>query len=181
MVKRGDLFCPRCGARLGPPRPRWLAYLACFLGGIVALMLAGLIELLFFVGLQDLLALAVLAGLVEEPVKQIGVAAMAFRGSRSIRSPASGALGGALAGLGFGVIEGMFYTATLSRFYPLLEAAGMRALLVLLHVLLSALAGVGVYFGSSRKAGGMMRMFLLIALASGAHALWNYAAVSLFG
>jgi len=180
LVKAGTRFCPRCGARIGTGTPPWLAYLLCFLGGIVAVMVSALLEFVLFMGFNGIIGAALIAGFVEEPVKQAGVMFAAFRRDSYIRSLRVGAAGGAFAGLGFGLIEAIFYISSLSFYMPLPEATIFRSLLVLLHVFLSALAGVGVYFGARAGFSGKAKMVALIILAAGIHAMWNYAVLALF-
>jgi ribosomal protein L40E len=173
----GAEFCVRCGAKVVVPQGARLIYLAAFLGGIIAIIPAALVESLVSVGFSGMSALAVAAGFVEEPMKQIGVARMAFRTTGGISSRRRGLIAGALAGAGFGIIESTLYTAILSSIIPLPEAIGLRTITVLLHAGMSAIAGMGVFYATTRKENGMLKFFLLLLLAIAVHSSWDYAAV----
>lgn len=170
-------FCVRCGAEVVVSQGTRLTYLAAFLGGIIAIIPAALVESIVSVGFSGMSALAVAAGFVEEPMKQIGVARMAFRTPSGISSRRNGLIAGALAGAGFGIIESTLYTAILSSIIPLPEAIGLRAITVLLHAGMSAIAGMGVYYATTRKENGMSKFFLLLLVAIAVHSSWDYAAV----
>jgi len=173
----GAEFCVRCGAKVVVPQGVRLTYLASFLGGIIAIIPAALVESLVSVGISGMSALAVAAGFVEEPMKQIGVARMAFRTPGGISSRRKGLIAGALAGAGFGIIESVLYVTILSSIIPLPEAIGVRTLTVLLHAGLSAIAGMGVYYAATKKGGGMLKFFLLLLVAIAVHSSWDYAVV----
>ena len=170
-------FCVNCGARVGVSQGLRLTYLASFLGGIGAIIPAAIVELLVFGGLNSTSAFAVAAGFVEEPMKQIGVARMAFRTTGGITSRRRGLIAGALAGVGFGIIESTLYTAILSSIIPLPEAIGLRTMTVLLHAGMSAIAGMGLFYATTRKENGMLKFFLLLLVAIAVHSSWDYAAV----
>ncbi|MEM2878886.1 MAG: PrsW family glutamic-type intramembrane protease [Candidatus Hadarchaeales archaeon] len=152
-----------------------MAYLICLLGGLTAIIMAVMIELPLLLAFRERAIQALITGFVEEPVKQIGVAFVAFKSS-IISSPRMGAIGGAFAGLGFGGIEAILFISFLSYAIPSHEAVTLRIPLVLFHIFLSAIAGAGVYFGASGGAVGKIKMVVLIALASTIHSLWNYVA-----
>jgi len=170
-------FCVVCGAGVVTSRDTRFTYLAAFLGGIVAIIPAAIVESLVSVGLSGMSGLAVAAGFVEEPMKQIGVARMAFRTTGGITSRRRGLIAGALAGAGFGIIESTLYTAILSSIIPLPEAIGLRTITVLLHAGMSAIAGMGVFYVTTRKENGMLKFFLLLLVAIAVHSSWDYAAV----
>jgi ribosomal protein L40E len=173
----GAEFCVRCGAKVVVPQGVRLTYLASFLGGIIAIIPAALVESLVSVGLSGMSGLAVAAGFVEEPMKQIGVARMAFRTPSGISSRRNGLIAGALAGAGFGIIESTLYTAILSSIIPLPEAIGLRTITVLLHAGMSAIAGMGVFYATTREERSMLKFFLLLLVAIAVHSSWDYAAV----
>jgi DNA-directed RNA polymerase subunit RPC12/RpoP len=170
-------FCLVCGAEVVVSQDTRLTYLAAFLGGIVAIIPAALVESLFSLGLNSMSALAVAAGFVEEPMKQLGVARMAFRTPSGISSRRDGLIAGALAGAGFGIIESILYVTILSSIIPLPEAIGARTLTVLLHAGMSAIAGMGVFYATTRKENGMLKFFLLLLVAIAVHSSWDYAAL----
>jgi RsiW-degrading membrane proteinase PrsW (M82 family) len=167
----------RCGAGIVVSQGARLTYLASFLGGIIAIIPAALVESLLSVGFSSMSALAVTAGFVEEPMKQIGVARMAFRTPGGITSRRRGLIAGALAGAGFGIIESTLYTVILSSIIPLPEAIGLRTITVLLHAGMSAIAGMGVYYATTKKERGMLKFLLLLLVAIAVHSSWDYAAV----
>ena len=173
----GGEFCVRCGARVVTSPGTRLLYIASFLGGIVSIIPAAVVESIISVGLSGMSALAVAAGFVEEPMKQIGVARMAVRSAGGISSRRNGLIAGALAGAGFGIIESILYVTILSSIVPLPEAVGVRTLTVLLHAGLSAIAGMGVYYAAAKKERSMSKFFLLLLLAIAVHSSWDYAAV----
>jgi RsiW-degrading membrane proteinase PrsW (M82 family) len=155
----------------------WLTYLASLLGGIVVIVPAALVELLILAGISDMSALAIMAGFVEEPMKQIGVARMAFKTPSWISSRRAGLIAGALAGLGFGVVESIFYTAILSGTMPFSGAIGLRTITILLHMTLSAIVGMGIFYAAAKKS--VLKFLLLLLGATTIHAAWNYAALKL--
>jgi ribosomal protein L40E len=170
-------FCVNCGAMVGVSQGSRLTYLAAFLGGIVAIIPAALVESLVSVGFSGMSALAVAAGFVEEPMKQIGVARMAFRTPSGISSRRNGLIAGALAGAGFGIIESILYVTILSSIIPLPAAIGVRTITVLLHAGMSAIAGMGVFYATTREERSMLKFFLLLLVAIAVHSSWDYAAV----
>ena len=172
----GARFCVRCGAEVVVSQGTRLTYLAAFLGGIIAIIPAALVESLVSVGLSGMSGMAVAAGFVEEPMKQIGVARMAFRTPSGISSRRNGLIAGALAGAGFGIIESTLYTAILSSIIPLPEAIGLRTITVLLHAGMSAIAGMGVFYVTTKER-SMLKFFLLLLVAIAVHSSWDYAAV----
>jgi uncharacterized OB-fold protein len=173
----GAEFCVRCGARVVTSQDTRLTYVASFLGGIIAIIPAALVESLFSVGISGMSALAVAAGFVEEPMKQIGVARMAFRTPSGISSRRNGLIAGALAGAGFGIIESILYVTILSSIIPLSEAIGVRTITVLLHAGMSAIAGMGVFYATAKKERGVLKFFLLLLVAIAVHSSWDYVAV----
>jgi ribosomal protein L40E len=173
----GAEFCVRCGAKVVVDQGARLTYLAAFLGGIVAIIPAAVVESLFSVGISSMSALALAAGFVEEPMKQIGVARKAFRAPSGIPSRKSGLIAGALAGIGFGIIESILYVTILSSIIPLPEAIGVRTMTVLLHAGMSAIAGMGIFYATTSRERSMPKFFLLLLVAIALHSSWDYAAV----
>jgi ribosomal protein L40E len=173
----GAKFCVRCGAKVVVNQGTRLNYLASFLGGIVAIIPAAVVESLFSVGISGMSALALAAGFVEEPMKQIGVARMAFRTPSGISSRKNGMIAGALAGAGFGIIESILYVTILSSIIPLPEAIGLRTMTVLLHAGMSAIAGMGIFYATTRKERSMLKFSMLLLVAIAVHSSWDYAAV----
>jgi RsiW-degrading membrane proteinase PrsW (M82 family) len=173
----GAEFCVRCGAKIAVNRGIRLTYLAAFLGGIVAIIPAAVVESLFSVGISSMSALAFVAGFVEEPMKQIGVARMAFRTPSGISSKRNGLIAGALAGAGFGIVESILYVTILSGIIPLPEAIGVRTMTVFLHAGMSAIAGMGIFYATTKEKRSMVKFILLLVLAISLHSSWDYAAV----
>lgn len=105
--------------------------------------------------------LVVLAPLVEEPLKALGAW---LGGPRTLRE---GAAAGAVAGLGFGLVELLFRS--------LLSPAGAFALLApAMHVAATACAGAAI--GAAR--GGRARWAWLGAAALALHAAFNAASLA---
>lgn len=100
---------------------------------------------------------AVAAPLVEEPLKALGVVALALIPGARIRTVADGAFYGGMVGLGFQVVEGFLYTARTAAlagdsFDTVWSVFLLRAIVAGLwsHAAFTAIAGAGVaYFFTS--------------------------------
>ncbi|MGE5557574.1 MAG: PrsW family intramembrane metalloprotease [Bacillota bacterium] len=125
------------------PEPKYLVILA-FLGGIVSIFPAMLFEQVFLIrffsgevrGLFNLIAAAASIGIIEEGLKLLALYWIALR-HRDFNEPVDGIIYGVSVGLGFAVIENIFYT---SRFG--LSVGVLRAVVgCLAHAAFSGLAG----------------------------------------
>lgn len=174
-----------------------LSYVISFLGGLAAVPLALLIGIGVFVslGVESIflqttvpglitvfVILSATAGLTEEPLKIVGLAILAKKFPKRINSKRVGILCGAMAGLGFGAIE---YIFRLLLFPSSLAALGGLTISLPLHMMLSALAGLGIYFFSSKrdKPNRWVWLFAFLALAIVIHTAFDFAVFwfALFG
>ncbi|WP_061963084.1 PrsW family intramembrane metalloprotease [Demequina aurantiaca] len=105
---------------------------------------------------------AVSAPLVEEPLKMLGVVALALIPGARVRSAADGLFYGAIIGLGFMVVESYLYTmqaavASGGNFDTVFQLVILRGVVSGLwsHATLTAIAGAGVgyFFNSTRGPG----------------------------
>jgi protease prsW family protein len=109
--------------------------------------------------------------LIEEPVKSLGV--LWLRGRLS--APRDALLYGAVAGVGFGMIESAVYNVgDLNTWWG---TATLRLGTTFVHALATGLFGVGWYYRLQRRDRGR---FWRYALASvGVHGLWNASTVGI--
>jgi RsiW-degrading membrane proteinase PrsW (M82 family) len=163
---------------------------ALFWGAIAATSLAGIANqgwalVVARVGGPDFASqwtAALTAPFVEETLKIIGVVMIYLIARREIDDSMDGFVYGAMVGLGFAVVEDVFYfmgvfggqpAGVLQGFFLRVAASGLYG-----HVLYTGIAGIGIAYFVSRKdlvsraqrvlvAGG------LFAVAAGAHLLWN--------
>jgi protease PrsW len=132
---------------------------------------------------------ALTAPFVEEITKGMGVVLIYLMARREVDDVMDGFVYGAMAGLGFTIIEDVFYfvnqfggtfEGVLQGFYVRVVAGGLYG-----HVLYSGLFGIGVaYFVSRRQEASFWRRFAvaaaLIAAAIFAHFLWNSPMLDFF-
>jgi RsiW-degrading membrane proteinase PrsW (M82 family) len=132
---------------------------------------------------------ALTAPLVEETLKGLGVVLIVLIARREIDDMMDGFVYGAVCGLGFAVVEDVFYfivrfggspEAVLLGFFVRVIASGLYS-----HVLWSGLFGIGVGYFVGRKGevslGRRLWMALgLIAAAVVGHFLWNSPLLDLF-
>jgi protease PrsW len=123
---------------------------------------------------------------IEEPVKLLGVVMIALIARAQINSVVDGFVYGALAGLGFQVVENVLYAANEvayagqgDRVWPVLAVFVTRGFLAgpWSHTLFTALAGAGVGYAVVRRdrdrASRYGAALLCLAGAWLAHFLWN--------
>lgn len=112
---------------------------------------------------------AISAPLLEEPLKMLGVVALAFIPGARINSPLDGLFFGLIVGLGFEVTESFLYTATagtpgVDSLFSAILTFVLRAIVGGLwnHATFTAItgAGVGYFFGSPASA--LRRWFVMI-------------------
>jgi RsiW-degrading membrane proteinase PrsW (M82 family) len=122
-----------------------------------------------FLGL--LLILVVVAPLVEELVKSLGVLI-----SRSYSSAAQAMLAGAAAGAGFAIVENIAYsTISMSAWGAVVV---FRVATVLIHTFGSAIVGLGWYGLMQQKK--TWKFFAAYGSAVTLHGLWNGATIGVF-
>jgi RsiW-degrading membrane proteinase PrsW (M82 family) len=152
-----------------------LASIANFGWGLVVLGAGGR-------GLANRWTPALTAPFVEETIKGAGVVMIYLIARREIDDTMDGFVYGAMIGLGFAVVEDIFYFiarfggspgAVLVGFFVRVIAAGLYS-----HILWSGLTGIGVaFFVSRREEAGLGHRFGVAAglflLAVAGHFLWN--------
>lgn len=125
---------------------------------------------------------ALTAPWVEEILKVLGVVLIALIAREEIDDVMDGFVYGALCGLGFAVVEDVFYfmavfggepAGVLTGFFVRVIASGLYG-----HLLYSGIAGIGVAYFVARKAQASLPKRLLVAgglllLAILAHFIWN--------
>jgi RsiW-degrading membrane proteinase PrsW (M82 family) len=130
-------------------KERELIYLipeiVALLGGIVSAVLIAL-PLSFLLNIVPSLGPIIIAPLVEEPSKMIGVVFLALYYPNSINSKRRGLILGAIAGIGFAFTENLLY------FLAAPQAVLVRAVIpVLIHICASATAALGIAFVSQKR------------------------------
>ena len=132
---------------------------------------------------------ALTAPVVEETMKVAGVLVLYLIGRDALRDPMDGFVYGATIGLGFMIVEDVFYFMAVFGGTPrdVLFGFATRALMSGLygHALWTGLAGMGVaYLLSRRAASGAARRELLAAgmylAALGGHFLWDSPLLALY-
>jgi protease PrsW len=132
---------------------------------------------------------ALTAPFVEEITKGMGIVLIYLIARREMDDVMDGFVYGAMVGLGFTVIEDVFYfvnqfggtlEGVVQGFYVRVVASGLYG-----HVLYSGLFGIGVaYFTSRREEATLGKRLLVAALlivaAMGAHFLWNSPLLDFF-
>ena len=132
---------------------------------------------------------ALTAPFVEETLKAMGVVMIYLIARREVDDTMDGFVYGAMAGLGFAVVEDVFYFiarfggsvgAVLLGFFIRVIASGLYG-----HVLWSGLAGMGIGYFVGRRAEASLgrRLWVaagLFALAVGGHFLWNSPLLDFF-
>lgn len=121
-----------------------------------------------------MIALAVVAPLVEELVKPLGVIILA----RRLKGPAEAFLVGMAGGAGFAILENMLYEAAGAEVWGGITA--MRAIGGVLHPFNAGLVGLGWYAVRNGRPGAWRKLWGYYGLAVGAHALWNGGLTILF-
>jgi protease PrsW len=177
--------------------PLSLVFGAFLWGGVVATALAGIGNVGW--GLVVLVAgggefaarwsAALTAPFVEEILKGAGVVMIYLIARREVDDTMDGFVYGAMAGLGFAVVEDVFYfivrfggsaEAVLLGFFVRVIASGLYS-----HVLWSGLVGIGVGYFVGRKGEASLTRRLWVALglflaAVVGHFLWNSPLFDLF-
>ncbi len=132
---------------------------------------------------------ALTAPIVEETVKTAGVVLIYLIARREIDDEMDGFVYGAMIGLGFALVEDVFYFVAifggtpggvLAGFYVRVISAGLYG-----HVLYTGIAGMGVAYFVSRAGEEPFRRRLLVAIglfaaAVAAHFLWNSPLLNFF-
>lgn len=117
-----------------------------------------------------------LSGLVEEPLKALAMIVVVNYIWKTIPNRRYGAALGAVAGLGFGVVEYIISVAET----PTVETFLVRIITVIMHVIWSSIVGIGIFTmvssrttqqDPSKSNKSMLRFFLLVAIAI--HIIWN--------
>jgi protease PrsW len=166
-------------------------------GGIAATQLSGYantfwgfwIANVFPADFADRWTAALTAPIVEETFKYLGVVLIYLVARDEVDTMLDGFVFGALVGLGFTVVEDVFYfmavfggetSGVLTGFYLRVVASGLYG-----HVLYTGLAGAGLgYFVSHRGAAPLGRRFGvaagLLALAMVGHFVWNSPLLDFF-
>lgn len=153
--------------------PLAIALTALMTGVAATLPSAGLHDLLKSLGAGSAFIAVSAAPLYEEAFKAVGAWAPLRAGWRLVRSRRWGLGCGALAGLGFGLVENLVA-------YPA-EVLPIRTVTCLpLHVLQSALVGLGVYYALAEGRRGLVKLAALYLVAVLAHGAWNWAGVRVF-
>lgn len=131
---------------------------------------------------------AVAAPLVEEPLKALGVAALALIPGARIRTVADGVFYGGMIGLGFQVVEGFLYTArTAALAGDPMETVGSMLLLrgvvagLWSHAAFSAIAGAGVAFFFVSIAPAWQRWGVMLGALGASMALHGFLNSPLIG
>lgn len=118
-----------------------------------------------------ILAVGVFVPLIEEPAKSLGVLWLRAR----LSAPRDALLYGAVAGLGFGMIESAVYNVgSLDTWWG---TATLRLGTTFVHALATGLFGVAWYYRSQRHDRGRFRRYALASL--GVHGLWNASTVGI--
>ncbi|WP_062304245.1 PrsW family intramembrane metalloprotease [Demequina subtropica] len=135
------------------------------------------------VGDDSLWLSSISAPLVEEPLKVLGVVALALVPGARIRTVADGAFYGGMIGLGFQVVEGFLYTARTAALAgePMETVTQMFVLRGIVaglwsHAAFSAIAGAGVAFFFVSVAPALQRWAVALGALGAAmalHALLN--------
>lgn len=177
-------------------RESWVIVLAALAwGGLVAAALAGIanegwglvVERIAGPDIASVWTVALTAPLVEESLKVCGVILLILAVPRPIDDVMDGFVYGAMVGLGFAIVEDVFYFMAVfggstggivSGFFVRVIGNGVYG-----HVLYAGLAGLGVaYFIKHEGRFGFWRRFAVAAglflIAVGAHFLWNTAFLS---
>ena len=152
----------------------WGATVCGGIGVVAAPAMHGIVAA--WLGEQSQWISAVSAPLVEEPLKMLGVIALALIPGARIRSAADGLFYGAIIGLGFMIVENYLYTmqaatAANGNYATVFDVVILRGVISGLwsHATLTAIAGAGVgYFFNStrprRQRWGVMLTALALAM-----------------
>ena len=153
-----------------------------FLAGAVSAGLASFGELGFsgtlipankqVVTLSDLILVALIAPIVEECVKPIGLYLIGHEEKPNL-TVAEWAWLGFFAGLGFALIEDALYAVGLAKYGagPMLVLLGMRLALPL-HMIATTLTGIGIGLYQKTKDPGYFAAMLLLAMT--VHGVFNF-------
>ena len=125
-------------------------------------------------GKITILALSVVAGVMEEAFKLLIVLAIWLAVPRHFNDPFDGLIYGAMAGIGFALAESAFYMDLMGEQLTWLEAFGQEAVRVMLHLLLGALTCFGLGLARFRIRGWPFYLFGGIALSMLIHTAWDY-------
>lgn len=159
----------------------WGAMVCGGIGVVAAPAMHGIVAT--WLGEESAWVTAVSAPLVEEPLKMLGVIALALIPGARIRSTADGLFYGAIIGLGFMVVESYLYTmqaatAGSGSFATVFDVVILRGIISGLwsHATLTAIAGVGVgyFFNSTRSRTQRWSVMLAtLGLAMALHAFFD--------
>lgn len=150
----------------------WGALVCTGIGVVAAPAMHGIVAT--WLGEDSSWIVAVSAPLIEEPLKVLGVVALALIPGARVRSAADGLFYGAVIGLGFMVVENYLYTmqaaiASGGNFDTVFQLVILRGVVSGLwsHATLTAIAGAGVgYFFNSTRPGGTRWTVMLGALGA---------------
>lgn len=169
--------------RWDPEPVRWVI-LALLWGAGVATGASLLIEA--FLGgalrLSDRASTVLMAPIVEEVIKGLGVLVMIVVARRYFHGPVDGIVYGGLIGAGLAFTENILYLSSAMDDGTLLQTWVGRGLLSpFAHVLFTAWTGAAVGWAAERRRGLIFPAWLLgLLLAILGHALWNGLASDLF-
>jgi RsiW-degrading membrane proteinase PrsW (M82 family) len=130
-------------------KDRELTYLipeiVALLGGIISGVLIA-IPISYLLDITPSLGPVIIAPLVEEPCKMVGVIFLALYYPISINSKRRGLILGSMAGIGFAFTENLLYSLVVP------QAVLVRAVIpVLIHICASATAAIGMVFVSQKR------------------------------
>lgn len=150
---------------------RFMTYAMAILGGIAAISVIWVLTLAAAQHAGETWArvglMVIFPAVVGELLKLIGLVIVGAKQSGWVTSKLDGAVAGALAGLSFGIAIASFsYVAGTARVEQLAPLT--------MHVLTSAVGGLGIYYATSRK---YWVAIALIVGAIGIHLAWNAVAV----
>jgi hypothetical protein len=158
-------------------------------GLIVAFVTAGILAILISVGIQLALSfvvgeyamVAIIAPLSEEPAKALCMLIVVLFMWKVVPNRRYGAALGGAAGLGFGIVESVFYIITILSQNEQAWLVAVRILLTpLMHPLWSAFVGIGIFAYAASKSNSanstnsslwLPLLFLCIGMLN--HGVWN--------
>ena len=163
--------------------PRSGLVVALVLGATLSIVLSSVFE--FLIGINDV-AVATVDPLVEETFKGLSMLLVALFVWKTVPNRRYGAVLGASAGLGFAIVENIFYSV---EYAARSNAAGVIAArwldLPFTHALWDAFIGIGIFVLLAQRSSRLNTPswlawpFLLLGLL--AHMLWNTIVVALLG
>jgi RsiW-degrading membrane proteinase PrsW (M82 family) len=122
----------------------------------------------------SLVAIAAVAGILEELAKLLIVIIIWFRIPRHFNDPFDGLIYGAMAGLGFAIAESIFYTDLMRHELTAYAMLGQEIVRLILHLLTGALTCVGLGLARFRVRGWPMFLLGGVAASMLIHFSWDY-------